>query len=327
MAGICAKCGAPLQDGSNFCTNCGAAVGGAEELKLMPLDRPADTDEKRYIKVSDSNLEETQLIPKENIPSDTAYIPPVGQSQNHNNQPAAGRTYYGQTSCGQNVNGPQYYGQQTSGQSNYSQQYYGQNSGQHYGQSYDRNSVRKTSSHRGIKLLLLLIAFLLGWNGYLMMSSRSEPVRTVQEQAQTPAREQEKSQSAPVQAKEKKVEKKSPKISYIEHTVASLSSNEETLADLASKINSGKYAAADLLNYDKQAKDLIQKRYLDLQKQFAIDDPALKREAEELFSLQVRRVECMRQGIMGNQEQYGVGSRYYDQFQERYESLKQRITL
>ncbi len=351
MVRICAKCGAPLEDGSKFCKNCGAAGDGAEELKLIPVEREGATAEKGYIRVSDVDMEETKLIAREAIPSERAYMPAsepmqvqersqakpqnecyvagngygsagkqsgYGQGQTYNSQPAAGRSYYSQNTHGQ----------------------------QHYGQSYEQTSVRrKTSSHRGIKFLLLLIALLLGWNGYMMLEAKMSepaPAQPVQEVAQVQAEEsakepepvQEKTQPEPdaaqVQAQEQeriRMEREAQRRAYIETAAEVIMGAGENELLMESMVESGRHNKKAMLQSIDANIELMHRSQNKFHNNFSTDDQEAAREVEEILSMQAKCNECIRQGIMGDKAQYAAGKRYSQQIGERFGAFRKRYGI
>lgn len=167
-----------------------------------------------------------------------------------------------------------------------------------------------------IALLLVIILLLLAGGGYMFYQNQQAANVSLSDEREKPAVtvQDKKSQEAG--------ENKEQRRAYVKKAIADLTDNEEALSNLAAMINSGQNNSNDLLKMESHAMNNIQKRHNELNAGFNINDSELIEEVEALFSFQEKRAECMRQGIMGNSDQYRIGSQYYDQFQSRFKKFK-----
>ena len=336
MAVICARCGAPLGDGDKMCRQCGAPAEG-EKLRLIPVDR--NQEEEKYIRVEENNLEDTRLMPREAVSSGNGYKT-VSEQKQAKNKGAAGsyaRAQEGRVRRHKSKQ-PSYEQQPAYGQNTSGRQFSGQEGGQPFPPSSQR---RKSSGFRGIKALLLLIALLLGWNGYMMYAAgRPEPAKeNVQQQQPTPqaqvkveepAREPKKLQPVAAQAEETKPQptaEELQRMAYAQKAIALLDADERELAELAAAVNEGRMSRKDLQVWAKKAGKIMQSRRNELHQEFSIDkSEELRWEAEALFYWQMQRADCIYQGLTGHTEKYGEGGKIYDKFQERYARFKEKFS-
>ena len=113
---------------------------------------------------------------------------------------------------------------------------------------------------------------------------------------------------------------------YARATLSRLDSGEAALSELASKINSGTYPRNVLLRQEANLVEGIENRRSALQNEVQADASIVSR-ANDLFSIQIKRANCMARGIQGEQDQYRIGGNYYDQFQDQYAAFKQDTGL
>ena len=179
----------------------------------------------------------------------------------------------------------------------------------------------ETSSNGGvITLLLVIIVLLVAGGSYLYFTNQQEAQQPEPATAQPVAvAAQEQPSREQTQAAQRKI--------YIGQAVSLLAANEDALADLASTINSGRYDRSYLLNYEANTMNAIKNRRQSWQSDNNLNDNALVNEIDTLFSMQIKRADCMRQGIQGDTAQYAVGGQYYDQFQSHFADLKSRYGL
>lgn len=113
---------------------------------------------------------------------------------------------------------------------------------------------------------------------------------------------------------------------YLKAAAERLEQNEETLAKLAKAINSGKYSTGDLLAMVKKTfVSLNDNKNAVVEMQHTEDDNAAM--ISRLFDLQGMRAVCMEQGVKGDTNQYAVGGKYYDEFQEKFAAFKKANNL
>ncbi|WP_303816840.1 zinc ribbon domain-containing protein [Selenomonas ruminantium] len=173
------------------------------------------------------------------------------------------------------------------------------------------------SDNKGvIALLLIIIVLLVVGGGYLFLDNRQQPAVNVVHQDKSPNTKQDKNANM----------KPDGEREYVSAAAAAFRENEESLASLAAAINSGSYSKENLLNMVSSTVKKMNTNISKLQKS-ASADAAVSREINELFEIETKRAECMRQGIQGNVDQYRVGGEYYDQFQIRFKSLKSKYNL
>ena len=172
--------------------------------------------------------------------------------------------------------------------------------------------VQSDSSNKGvITLLLVIIVMLAVGGGYLYMENSQQPAAVAVTQHKVSAQ----------------AEKRDGTREYAAAAVAAFRENEESLTSLAAAINSGSYSQPSLLNMASNTMNKINARRTNAQQKSSSADASMAREINDMFDLEAKRAECMRQGIKGNMDQYRIGGEYYDQFQVRFEALKGRYSL
>ncbi len=170
-----------------------------------------------------------------------------------------------------------------------------------------------------IVLLLVIIVLLLAGGAYMIYRNQQTPdVATVPQKTSAPSATESNLKTDDTQRRRK---------ACIKSVAEALAANETELADFAGKINSGQFSNSSLLDYESNVIKAIEKRHRVWNKDGIINDSELIAEVEGMFSLQAKRAECMRQGILGNTGQYAMGGQYYDQFQSRFEIFKRSFNL
>ena len=169
------------------------------------------------------------------------------------------------------------------------------------------------SANKGVIVLLLVIIVMLALGGgYLYMdNNKQQPMVAALHQTKSPADKPKKNDTR----------------EYAVAAVGAFRENEESLAALAAAINSGGYSQSNLLNMVSDTMNKVNTRRSSVQQKSASADAAVTKEVNEMFDIEAKRVECMRQGIQGNTDRYRIGGEYYDQFQVRFEALKGRYGL
>ena len=169
------------------------------------------------------------------------------------------------------------------------------------------------SGSKGVIVLLLIIIVILAVGGsYLYLDSQQEPAAVVVHHDKAPSVPKEKTDG---------------EREYVTAAVTAFRENEESLASLAAAINSGSYSQVSLLNMASDTVHKVNTHRAQVQQKASSVDASVSKDINEMFDIEVKRVECMRQGIQGNTDQYRVGGEYYDQFQLRFETLKGRYGL
>ena len=175
--------------------------------------------------------------------------------------------------------------------------------------------VAPTALGKTIIAILLVIISLLAVVGSYIFTDR-------QEVAVAPVRHEKNPSDTEKSQKETRQKERQKEREYVVAAVTSFRDNEEALAALAAAINSGSYSQGILLDRASSTIQKVNTSRAGLQKKADGTNADLSREINELLDIEVKRAECMRQGLQGDTDQYRVGGEYYDQFQVRFEALK-----
>ena len=170
-----------------------------------------------------------------------------------------------------------------------------------------------------LSVIILLLLAGGGWYFYHQQEKIKEATASVQAMQENQAAIQ---QSQAAAQEEHRARQQAVARAYRQEAVNNLERNEKDLASLASAINSGKHPRQDLLRYEADVLAAIKERRSSMARIDKPENSLLVDAAEDLFSIQIMRANCMANGIRGDKDQYRVGGTYYDKFYEKYDAFK-----
>ncbi len=160
----------------------------------------------------------------------------------------------------------------------------------------------------------------------LEIATKSAAEKAAQEQAQKDKADADKAKADKTTVDSSVKDQGNRNAVYARATLSRLDSGEAALSELASKINSGTYPRNVLLRQEANLVGDIENRRSALKNEVQADASIVSR-ANDLFSIQIKRANCMARGIQGEQDQYRIGGNYYDEFQAQYAAFKQDTGL
>ena len=201
------------------------------------------------------------------------------------------------------------------------------------GSKMGQMEIQKSGNNQGngsnknimIGILIALLVLIGAGSGYYYytvqqstaeMATKSAAEKATQEQAA-----KDKTEADKAKADSSAKEQKNHNEAYARAAVSRLDSGEAALSEFASKINSGTYPKSVLLKQESNLVEDIENRRGTLKNEVQ-PDAGVVSTANELFSIQIKRANCMAKGIQGEQDQYRIGGNYYDQFQAKYADFK-----
>ena len=293
MAKFCEKCGTPLVEGMNFCTNCGAPV---------PVDTPTNAPQ--------------QGAPVPNpAPQPTPAPGPAPQTQGvpspNGAQPHAG--LQGVTSPKPNP---------AQGFTNTTSAVQGKVAGAPNPSNGGADN-KKPFIAIIIGVVALLIVAVAGGFFYYHHEQQVKIEKMQAEQAAQAKAQAEKAaqEKAAVEQKAKQQDEAVTQ-AYVKAALFKLMQGEDNLKSLANMINSGGYREEPLLEESGIVVNSVKARIKAMKEMPVPSDPQVAKDVDELFNIQIQRANFMADGVRGDTSKFAVGGQYYDMFYEKLAAFK-----
>ncbi len=357
MARNCAKCGAPLKNDDVICMNCGAVAEEAADtnnagLKLMPVE--GAPSRQAFVAASDTNQADLKLRPVGGEPSRQGLAAAADTRHMGMKTRPTGSAPYGP---GANLEETQMMTADA-----VRAEYQRRKASSLKPREHESVHARPQNAYReppawkmwGLRMLLVIVALLLGWNGYMLShDSQPKPVEAVQAKAEAtagemkPDPEQERlrqeaekaaaekaaaekaaaeKQAAERAAAEQQAAREAARADYIKKATGYLYESDAMLGDLGSGAGYKSQSKNDMIIVAECTSKNIGK-FQDRMRKIQIDDQELRDEVETMLDIQQQRARRLVQMYEGNQGARNSANNLADQFHARFTAFRKNYNL